>query len=123
MLTEQQDALKAKGINLVAIQAVASTPEVVEEWKESNPGLFPIGRLNEKGSKPGWIAGIESFPWLIPTDSQGKVAAEGFAIEVLKPKLRSCLSKSALRDCFPCCRLEFLFYEIVATETGSFLHP
>lgn len=87
LLTEQQDALKAKGINVVAIQAVASSPEVVEEWKESNPVLFPIGRLSEKGSKPGWIAGIESFPWLILTDSQGKVTAEGFAIEDLEARI------------------------------------
>jgi hypothetical protein len=87
MLTEQHDALKQKGITILGLQAAVTPADTLKEWKQANPVPFPIGRVPEKSDKTKWAADVESFPWLILTDSKGRVAAEGFAFEELEAKL------------------------------------
>jgi hypothetical protein len=41
----------------------------------------------EKSDKIKWATEVESLPWLILTEAQHRVAAEGFAIEELDATL------------------------------------
>jgi hypothetical protein len=92
LLADQHDALKQKGLVVLALQAAIATPEALQEWKEGSPVPFPVGRLAEKTDKTKWVSDVESLPWLILTDTNHRVTAEGFAIEDLDTKLKS-LSK------------------------------
>jgi hypothetical protein len=92
LLAEQHDALKQKGLTVLALQAALTPADSLKEWKQANPVPFPVGRVAEKSDKTKWAAEAESLPWLILADSNGRVAAEGFALEELEAKLTA-LSK------------------------------
>lgn len=79
-------ALKEQNIAVVAIQAVPTTPEAVKSWKEVNAVPFPVGFFQERSDKTTWINEIGEVPWLILADGQGRVVAEGFAVEELDEK-------------------------------------
>jgi protocatechuate 3,4-dioxygenase beta subunit len=87
LLAEQHDALREKGVAVVAIQAVVASAESFQTWTNSSPLPFPVGRIAEKSATTRWASEVESFPWFILRDAQGKVAAEGFALEELDTKL------------------------------------
>ncbi len=92
LLAEQNDALRQKGVNVLAAQAALTTEDSFKQWKDANPVPFAVGRVAEKLDKVKWATEVESFPWLILTDAKGRVAAEGFALEELDAKLQT-LSK------------------------------
>jgi protocatechuate 3,4-dioxygenase beta subunit len=89
LMSEQNDALKQKGIVVAAIQATVTTDESFNEWKNANPPPYPVGRLVKKSSEAKWVTGVESLPWLILTDKEHRVAAEGFALDELDAKLNA----------------------------------
>ncbi len=80
--------LKAKGVTVVAISATLMTADALKEWKQANPVPFAIGGVTEKTDQTKWILGAEKFPWLILTDAQGRVKAEGFELDDLDAKLK-----------------------------------
>lgn len=88
LLAEQYDALKQKGVTVLAIQAVVTSNDAVNEWKTSNPLPFPTGRLTSKTDKTRWVSTVGTLPWLILTDAQGRVVSEGFALDDLDAKLK-----------------------------------
>jgi len=87
LVSEQHDALKQKGITVLGLQAVIAPAESLKEWKAANPVPFAVGRVAEKSDKTKWASEVESLPWLILTDGDGRVTAEGFALEELETKL------------------------------------
>lgn len=88
-LTEQHDALRQKGLTVLGIQVAVTTAESFKEWKDANPVPFPVGRLAEKDDKTKWASTVESLPWLILTDADRRVTAEGFALDELEAKLKN----------------------------------
>jgi hypothetical protein len=89
LLAEQSDALRQKGVTVLATQAVVMTDESFKEWKDSNSVSFPVGRLTEKSDKTRWVSKVEALPWLILTDAHGRVAAEGFALDELDAQIKA----------------------------------
>ena len=89
LLADQYDDFKQKGLIVLAVQAALASPEAFKDWKDGNPMPFPVGRLAEKTDKSKWISQVESLPWLILTDANHRVTAEGFAIDDLDAKLKS----------------------------------
>ena len=87
-LADQHDALRQKGLTVLGVQAAVTTADSFKEWKDGNPVPFPVGRLAEKADKTKWASEVESLPWLILTDGNRRVTAEGFAIEELDAKLK-----------------------------------
>jgi protocatechuate 3,4-dioxygenase beta subunit len=88
LLTDQHEALRQKGITIVAAQAVVTSAESFKEWQAASPVPFPVGRVSETSEKTAWATGVDSFPWLILTDTARRVVAEGFPIEELEQKLQ-----------------------------------
>jgi protocatechuate 3,4-dioxygenase beta subunit len=87
-LAEQHDALRQKGLTVLGAQAAVTTGDSFKEWKDANPVPFPMGRLTEKADKTKWASEVESLPWLILTDDDRRVTAEGFALDELDAKLK-----------------------------------
>jgi hypothetical protein len=87
LLAEQYEALRQKGVNVLAIQAIAASVESFQSWTNSSPLPFPVGRIAEKSATTKWATEVESLPWFILRDAEGKVAAEGFALDELDTRL------------------------------------
>lgn len=87
LLDAQYESLKNKGVSVIAVQTALVSDEQFQEWKSSAPAHFPVGRVREKTSSASWATGVESLPWLILVDADGKVAAEGFAIDELETRV------------------------------------
>ncbi len=89
LLAEQYNDLKQKGLAVLGVQAAVATDETFKAWKDANPAPFPVGHVAEKSDKTKWAAEVESLPWLILTDSQRRVTAEGFELDESDAKLKS----------------------------------
>jgi hypothetical protein len=50
---------------------------------------FPVGRVPEKSDQTRWVSAAESLPWLILTDAERRVVAEGFALDELEALLKT----------------------------------
>ncbi|HEY9175254.1 MAG TPA: hypothetical protein VI136_23450 [Verrucomicrobiae bacterium] len=93
LLAEQNDALKQKGVALLAAQVVAASADSFRDWTNSDPVPFPVGFVEKKTAANRWATGVPSLPWLILRDAQGKVVAEGFGLDELDVKLAEALKK------------------------------
>ncbi len=89
LLGDQIQALRKKGLTVLAVQATVTSAAAFKEWKDANPLPFPVGQVAEASDKAKWATDVESLPWLILTDTQSRVSAEGFALEQLDEKLRA----------------------------------
>ncbi len=87
LLAEQHDALRQKGVSVLAVQAPVTSAESLQSWKNANPVPFPVGSVLEKSDKTKWASEVDSLPWLILTDADHRVAAEGFMLDELDAKL------------------------------------
>jgi uncharacterized GH25 family protein len=87
LLAERYEAHRQKGLTILAVQAAVTSPDSLKEWKQANPVPFPVGQVPDASDKTKWVSGIEALPWLILTDTQGRVTAEGFSIEELDAQM------------------------------------
>ena len=87
LLIERQEALREKAITLVVLQAAVISPDSWESWKSDSGVKCAVGRLEQNSAKVNWITGVEALPWLILTDANGSVTAEGFPLDELDAKL------------------------------------
>jgi hypothetical protein len=87
-LATRAKELKEKGIEIVAIQASKIDKATLDKWVKDNNITFPFGMLekDEEQKKLNW--GVKALPWLILTDKQHKVTAEGFAITEIDGKIK-----------------------------------
>jgi len=84
------DALKLKGLPIAVVQIAPTEEQTWEELKKSVPtGSLVLGRVTTKSSQNRWATETVSLPWLILTDKQGRVAAEGFNFVDLETQLDS----------------------------------
>lgn len=86
-LAKRADELKDKGIVTVAVQGTKTEENKLKEWVEQNAIPFPTGRIQGDESKTRFAWGIRSLPWLILTDKDHIVRAEGFAVDELEAKI------------------------------------
>jgi len=86
-LSEQARELKAKDIVVVAVQASKVDENKLNEWVKKNNIPFPVGinKGDEEEIRLSW--GVKSLPWLILTDCEHIVRAEGFGLDELGQKL------------------------------------
>ena len=87
-LSTRAQELKTKDISIVAVQVSMVDEEALEEWMSQNSIAFSVGMIQgdiEK-SRIGW--GVRSLPWLILTDKEHIVRAEGFALEELSERIK-----------------------------------
>jgi protocatechuate 3,4-dioxygenase beta subunit len=87
-LDEQAPALRQQGVTVLGIQAVVTGGEIFNEWKSSSPVSFPLGRATEKSEKTKWATTVPALPWLILTDANHHVIAEGFDFDELDAQIK-----------------------------------
>ena len=86
-LAKQAQQLKQKGVTVVAVQASKIDGNKLDEWVKNYNIPFPIGMVQGDVEKTKFAWGIRSLPWLILTNPQHIVRAEGFALIELDAKI------------------------------------
>jgi len=77
-LAIQAEQLKQQGIIVVPVQASKIDGNALNEWVKENNIPFPVGMIESDEEKKRFTWGVKSLPWLILTDSEHIVQAEGF---------------------------------------------
>ncbi len=88
-LSAQHDSLRQKGVAVLAVHATVIDSRSFQEWKGSNAFPFPVGRVAKESKQTAWVTGIPSLPWLVLTDAQHRIAAEGFELGETDAKLKA----------------------------------
>ncbi len=86
-LAKQAEKLKDKDIEIIAIQSSKIELEPFDKWIQENNIPFTIGVIPSDQEKTKLEWGVKSLPWLILTDKNHKVTAEGFGIAELDEKI------------------------------------
>lgn len=79
-LAKRASELKDKGIVTVAVQGTKIEETKFKEWVEQSAISFPIDRIQGDDNKTRLAWGVRSLPWLILTDKDHVVRAEGFSV-------------------------------------------
>jgi hypothetical protein len=78
-LNEMAQELEAKNISVVTVH-VKTDENTLNQWKTENHIEFPVAMIQADEEKTCRNWGVRSFPWLILTDKNHIVTAEGFNI-------------------------------------------
>jgi len=81
--------LKRKGMAVIGIHISAVEKDELDVWMKKNRISFPTGIVQGDSEKIRLNWGVCSMPWLILTDKQYVVRAEGFALSELDEKLKA----------------------------------
>jgi protocatechuate 3,4-dioxygenase beta subunit len=82
-LAKRAGELKDQGIVTVAVQGSQADEAKLKDWVEQNAIPFPTGRIQGDENKIRFAWGVRSLPWLILTDKDHIVRAEGFSLDEL----------------------------------------
>jgi len=85
-LRKKTKELKAKDVAVVAVQTSKVDENKLNDWIKKNNILFPVGMVQSNEEKIHFTWGVRSLPWLILTDTENIVRAEGFSIAELGNK-------------------------------------
>ncbi len=88
-LMRKAQELRDKGITIIAIQAVEAEPDALAAWRRETRVPFLVGAIPEDTPEHQYTWSVRSLPWLILTDKDHVVRAEGFGLEELAGKLRA----------------------------------
>jgi len=87
-LAKRAEQLKTKGVTVVAIQSSKVDQSTLHDWVKKNNIPFPVGMIQDYEEKTRFNWGVKSLPWLILTDREHIVTAEGFGLDELNNKIR-----------------------------------
>ena len=87
-LAKQAEQLKQKGVTVVAVQASKIDEDTLDEWVKKYNIPFTVGMVQGDVEKSRFAWGVRSLPWLILTDREHIICAEGFALSELSEKLK-----------------------------------
>lgn len=91
-LIAQSGWLKSKSIELTLIQSSNMSPGTLDEWQENLEIPFRMGTMTGDSDALRWSWAVKSLPWLILTDTEHIVRAEGFAPVELDAKINEITS-------------------------------
>jgi len=88
-LAQKSNELTAKAISVVVIQAAQCEPQALADWARSQKVPFPVAATATDQTRLRLDWGVQSLPWLILTDREHVVRAEGFALSELDGKIET----------------------------------
>jgi hypothetical protein len=86
-LNKRIQGFNEKGIQIIAIQTAKTERSEIDNWIKENNISFKVGMIQEDEEKARTEWGIEALPWMILTDKEHIVIAEGFSLNDLDEKL------------------------------------
>jgi hypothetical protein len=92
-LAKRAEQLKEKGVIIALVQASKVDETVLNAWVEKYNIGFPLGTVKGDEEKTRFAWGVRALPWLILTDRNHTISAEGFALRELDEKLHGAAKK------------------------------
>jgi len=92
-LAKRAEELKEKGVAVIAVQASNVDENKLNEWVKKYNIPFPVGMVQDDVEKIRFAWGVRSLPWLILTDREHIVRAEGFSLAELDKKISAIAQK------------------------------
>jgi len=86
-VARQAEELRKKGVRVVAVQASNVDRDELNAWVARQNIPFPVGRIEGDLEKIKSTWGVHSLPWLILTNREHLVTAEGFSVNELDRKI------------------------------------
>lgn len=79
-LKAMQATLEGKGLIVVGVQASKTEKAALDQWLSDQDIRLPVGMIaeNEVQTRAAWA--VQSLPWLLMTDAEHRVLAEGFPV-------------------------------------------
>jgi hypothetical protein len=87
-LSAQAAALTEKGIVVLTIDLSKAEASMRSQWATQQKIQIPIGVVEGDSDEIRVTWGVKALPWLILTDKERKVTAEGFAFSDLDKVLQ-----------------------------------
>ena len=97
-LAKQADRLKGKGVAVIAVQASKADEGTFNEWVKKNNIPFPVGMVETDVEEIRFAWCVQSLPWLILTNRDHVVTAEGFPVSELSDKISTRLGEAPSRS-------------------------
>ena len=88
-LLRQADELKTRGVDTLLVQSSAVDPAALRSFAATNQLNFPVGMISTDEAKTQFTWSVKARPWLILTDKDHLIRAEGFGVAELAEKLKS----------------------------------
>ncbi len=88
-LAKQAQQLKQKGVTVVAVQASKIDENALNKWIKNYNIPFTVGMVKGDEEKTRFAWGVRSLPWLILTNRNHIVNANGFSLAELDEKIQS----------------------------------
>lgn len=90
-LAKQARRLQEQGLAVVVVQTARVEEKELREWRKKYDIPFPIAVVQGFEEKGRYTWGVKSLPWLILTDKEHVVFAEGFGLAELDAKIERAL--------------------------------
>lgn len=82
-LARQSEQLQEEGVTVLAVQGAKLVKDTFNKWIKENDIRFSGGMIMDDTGKTLSTWGVKALPWLILTNRQHLVTAEGFALDEL----------------------------------------
>jgi protocatechuate 3,4-dioxygenase beta subunit len=86
-LARQASGLQEKGVALVGVHVAKENEADLRKWVTDSRIPFPVGVIEGDREEVLFTWSAKSLPWLVLTDANHNVTAEGFTLEELATKL------------------------------------
>jgi len=87
-LSKKLQELREQNVVVIAIQASKIEQEKLDDWIRDNEIDLLVGLIADQEEKVRFDWGVKSLPWLILTDGDHIIRAEGFGLGELEIKIR-----------------------------------
>ena len=88
-LAKRAEDLEQKGVTVLGVQAAETDRGALEQWLKNQNIAVPVGTIKADVKRTTFAWGVQSLPWLILTDVQHKIVAEGFTVADLDAKIEA----------------------------------
>ncbi len=87
-LAQKAATLQERAVTVLAVETSGAGREQFDEWTRQYNVPFVIGILNGRFDEKKLTWGVKSLPWLVFTDKEHVVTAEGFALDELEAHVK-----------------------------------
>jgi hypothetical protein len=86
-LSEKAGILSDKGVKVLCVHAPGAEVNSVVDWMRNSNIPFPVKTMAEEPEKARYAWGVKSLPWLILTNREHTVEANGFSLAELDERI------------------------------------
>lgn len=87
-LAAKADLLNENNVTVLLLNTAAVEKANLDAWLSESGIEYPCGIISDNAEEKTFSMGVKSLPWLILTDNEHNVIAEGFSVDELDEKVK-----------------------------------